>query len=799
MRRIALAALLVTALTPLLHVPGFMFPYVVPRAALMRAAVAVGAGLLLWTVGTDRRSPVDLRDPILWSLMALTAISALSSIAGPSPRHSLFGDFERMWGTLQWAYLTVFYVLLRTFLGDSEWRLYLRVAGYVGVGVAAFALFEHTVESAYPTLADQSTVSTLGNPGYLGGYLLLAAGTAVLVSGRVQKGLRSAVWGLAVPGLFGLAVVLAGNRAGLLGAAVGGGAGAALYLVDRGVRWKAIAAWSGAGLVAVAAALGSFWLLAPDALRSFPVLGRFVTIDPSTGSLAGRFGAWTAGIEGFLHRPLLGWAPENFELAYARFVDPAMHRLQVNQLAPGSLEFDRPHNVLVGALTETGIPGLAAYLGLWASIFAVTVRGWYEDDLGGREAGTLLAAFLGYFVFLQLWFEDHSSAVLLITLAAYLRHRRTGEPLFRVRGPGARSVRRAALWGTAGLAIVAVALWTSGRTGAAARRMAQANAAPALGPKVEFYEEARLLDVPEQRSVATEYASAMGSLGLESASALRPSDSLRAIYSRGVEGADRALAPVGAHNPMAASVDAARGRLAAGAALVFAGEGVQATARRSLRSAVQKSPALLEHRHRLASVEALFGDREAARDELREALTVYDGYGRTYYLMSRMTGSEADSASLSWLRRSFWLDFYPESRSYLRSTVETLLDRGEARKAESLLRTYAASRYLPALRAADDTLAAEREDFLRGLTATVRPGGREDRLYAIVPRDLALLGMWPRAAVAAGDCRGAYRAMSVLINGLSERTWTASLLPTLSGQLSGLRRRCDEGPAPDDR
>lgn len=801
--RVAVLVLLCfVVLTPLLYVPGFMFPYVVPRATVMRAAAAVGAGLLIWIIGTHRSSPVDARDPILWSLLALVAISGLSALAGPGVRHSLFGDFERMWGTVQWAYLTIFYVLLRIFFGDPEWRLYLRVAVYVGAGVATFALFEYLAESAYRTFTGQPTVSTLGNSGYVGGYLLLAAGAAVLAAGHVQKRLCSAAWGLAAPALFGSAVLLAGNRAGLLGAAFGGAAGAALYLADRGVRWKATAAWSGAGLMAVAVVLGAFWLLAPDAFRGFPVLRRLAAIDPSTGSLAGRFGAWTAGIEGFLHRPLLGWGPENFELAYDRFVDPAMHRLQVNQLAPGSLQFDRAHNVLLGTLTETGILGLAAYLGLWASIFIVVFRAWTEDELGAVEAGTLLAAFLGYFVYLQFWFEDHSSAVLLVTLAAFLRYRHTGQRLFRVRSPEGRSLARSVVWGTAALGVVVLALWTSGRTALAARQMARANAAGELGSKVRLYEGARRLAVPEQRSVATEYASAMGELGLESAAALRPSDSLRALYSRGVEGADRALTPVAARNPLAAPVDAARGRLAAGAALVFAGDGVRATARRSLRSAIQKSPALLENRHDLANVEALFGNREAARDELREALAVYDGYGRTYYLMSRMTGEGVDSASLSWLRRSLWLDFYPESRSYLRSTVESLLRRGEPRRAESLLRTYAASRYLPALRAqqADgDSVAAEREAFVRGLTARVQPGGREDRPYGILSRDLPLLALWPRAAAVAGDCRRAALAMSVLINGLSERARTASLLPTLSGQLSRLRNRCTGGSEPDDR
>lgn len=787
---IARASLLAVALVPLLYVPDFMLPYVVPRAILMRAGVAVGAGLLVWTAGTGRWSPADWRDPILLSLAALTLVAAVSSFAAASPHHGLFGNFERMWGTLQWAHLTVFYVLLRTFHGNREWRLYLRLSVYAAVGVAAFTMFEHAAESAYPILVPQSTVSTLGNSGYVGGYLLLAAGATVLVSIRSQKAVRSAAWRLAILALFGLAVAFTGNRAGPLGAVLGGGAGTVLYLTNRGGRWKATATWIGATLLAIGSALAALWLMAPDVFRSLPVLRSLVDIDPSTGSLAGRLGAWEAGIEGFLHRPLLGWGPENFELSYDRFVDPAMHRLRLNQLAPGSLEFDRAHNVLIGTLAETGAIGLTAYIGLWASIFVVALKGYTEGELSAAEAGALLAAFLGYFAYLQFWFEDHSSAVLLITLLAYLRHRRTGQRLFRSGNPEQRSVGQAFLWGTAGLGIVTLGLWANGRTALAARQMADAHGAGELGQKVRLYEEARRLEVREQRSVATEYAAAMGRLGVESAPALRTSDSLRAIYSRGVEGADRALAPVAARNPMAASVDAARGRLATGAALVFARDGVRVTARRSLRSAIQKSPGLLENRHYLASVEALFGNREAARDELRGALAVYDGYGRTYYLMSRMTGGDTDSVSLSWLRRSFWLDFYPEDHAYLRRTAEVLLKRGEAGRAERLFTAYVASRYLPGLRERDDPFAAERKRFFRDLDAEVAPAGRERRPYAITSRDLPFLAMWIRAAAAAGRCDRAVTAAQVLLNGLSEAERTASLRPVLADQIDRLRTRC---------
>lgn len=781
------AVLLLVVLAPLVSVSAMMYPSIVSKALLVRSAVGVGTAFLVWMLATNAWEAVDSRDPVLWSLIGLTAISGLSGLAGSSPHHSFFGDFERTWGAVQWGYLTLLYLLLRTFLGKREWRLVLRAALFVAVGVAAFAALEFVVQRIYPSFAEQQTVGTLGVTGYLGSYMVLAAGLALAVADRFGSTARSALEASAAVALFVIVLLLTGNRAALLGAVAGAAVGSGFFLLARVERPIAVASWLGAGFTLAFAALWSLWLLSPELLLEIPVLRRVVLFEPSSGSVAGRLGAWEAGLEGFVARPLTGWGPENFDLLYARFVDPEMHRLH-----PGNMTWDRAHNVIVGNLAEVGPAGLAAYLALWGSILLTGVRSWREDRLQALEAAALLAAFTGYFVYVQFWFEDHSTAVLLITLAAYLRYRRRGARFFRLERSESRSLPRSALWGTVCLGIAGAVLWVNGRSALAAASMVQANGADEVRTKVQHFEEARRLEVPERRSIAIEYASSMADLGLESAPAIRASDSLRTLYSRGVEGADRALEIAAEQNPLDAWVDAERGRLAAAAALVFAGEGIQNLARESLKRAVAKSPALLAHRHTLATTEALLGDREAARTTLREALGVYDGHGRTYYLLSRMSGSMGEGRALTRLRQSFWLDYYPEEKGYLRRTIGALLERREAEEAERLLTVYVASRYLPGLREQGDYFAAEREEFRRSLAAEIRPSGLEDRPYRIDRRDLPLLAMWPRAAMAAGDCRRAVMATGVLLNGLSERQRTASLRPTIARQFERLRDRCRE-------
>jgi tetratricopeptide (TPR) repeat protein len=59
-------------------------------------------------------------------------------------------------------------------------------------------------------------------------------------------------------------------------------------------------------------------------------------------------------------KPLFGWGPENFELAFYPIFDPKLFLQEYG----GEVWFDRAHNVFIDNLISTGIIGLLAYLAL---------------------------------------------------------------------------------------------------------------------------------------------------------------------------------------------------------------------------------------------------------------------------------------------------------------------------------------------------------------------------------------------------------------------------------------------------
>ncbi|HEY6089751.1 MAG TPA: hypothetical protein VD771_08175, partial [Gemmatimonadaceae bacterium] len=97
-RTTIITLLVVSLLVPVIVVPGFFFPYVVPRNIFFRVVIEVGVAVLVLALCFGRKT-LDLRgEPIFWSLVVFLAVASVSAFFSPARTHSFFGDFERMGG-----------------------------------------------------------------------------------------------------------------------------------------------------------------------------------------------------------------------------------------------------------------------------------------------------------------------------------------------------------------------------------------------------------------------------------------------------------------------------------------------------------------------------------------------------------------------------------------------------------------------------------------------------------------------------------------------------------------------------
>ncbi len=323
---------------------------------LIPFAIYLLAITLSITVNQVRAPNASLNEWLKWIEMLITAIIVVESV-----------------GRKKLGWLVAIIIasgVLQTMSGVWEW-------GFRGIGPAAFRIFGNTYR-AYGTFEQPNPFA-----GYLGMIwtVAIAVGVGMLVvrADRLPKSQR-------LRKSFG-AIALTGGAASLIGLYLSFSRGAWIGAAAAGIvmlMFMPRRRWIGIGLATLGAiiffALYSFNLL-PSAIASrFADVGNYfqvydvrgVHINDSNFAIVERLAHWQAAVNMAEANPIFGVGLGNYEAAYETY------RLVKWQYALG-----HAHNVYLNTLAETGALGLAGYLILWGSIFAVTIR--VVHRAGGME------------------------------------------------------------------------------------------------------------------------------------------------------------------------------------------------------------------------------------------------------------------------------------------------------------------------------------------------------------------------------------------------------------------------------
>lgn len=641
--------LVVTAVTPFVFLPGFVQPFVVPRVAFFRLLVA--AAVLVAAAGWLRR-PARLRlrgETALLALVTFAAVATAAALAGPVPGRGLLGTLNRMGGAIAWVFYLLFFLLLRVGLDDEGWRQLLRATAVVSGAVALYALVQAyggALGIAVPGWGRARIWSTVGNPGPLAAYLTLSAAVAGHLW-RTAAGRRARVLWICVLLLDLWVVLLTGTRAALLGLLFGAALLTGLVPALRGERrgWLRLGGLAGAAAVVTAVAI----LVLGGGL---PAGERLLELGPS--ALENRLPMWEAAWRGFLERPLLGFGPESFDLLYDRYFEPAWY------LASGSSHHDRAHEVLLGALAETGVPGALAYIVFWAAALTSLLRAW-----GQRPVPWLALGLAAYLVYLAFWFEDPVSFPTALVVVAYLVHRSRGRA-WEARGAGSEPpAHRGLRWGAA-LAAVLVA---AGGVLHAARSLAVARdlgAGTRLQPRPALarFSAALERDLPSTREVTSRYVAAADAL-VDRVRAGETSPGrmeMREIFATGRAALDREVR----REPTNSVVRARRARLSATRFRWSGEEEAFRSAVDDLERARELSPGRLRHAHRLARLHASRGDTARAMELLRRARDRLPRWGGTWRVMAVVRwNAGAREGAVELLRRALAAEEGEPDRDFL--------------------------------------------------------------------------------------------------------------------------------------
>jgi len=693
-RTAIMVLLAATMLVPVIFGSGFFFPYVVPRNLYFRALVETGAAILVVALCFGRKR-LDLRgEPIFLALVAFLAAATLSAAFSPARMHSFFGDFERMGGVWAWFNLVLFFLLLRT-MRDEDWPWVLNCAVAVGVFVSVRAIAEHVGVTAGAASSDvivAPSPSTIGNAGLLAGFLVLTlAISAYLACTNVPFRLLY----LAACCVDLLALIYAENRSSLLGLVLGGMAGGVIFAT---ATTKSRQKWI-APLVATLFALVVFGSSA--AIRGFPqstitrslpsVLQRLAQTNPA-GSDESRTMQWRAAIEAFKDRPLVGYGPENHNLAWSAHFDPGIFGVDTDI-------FDRTHNQFLEMMATTGIIGTVAFLGIWLAIGMTLVRAYRAGRISAAAASVLWGLQIAYATYLFFWFVDLNSTMLWIMVAALAASRATVGPIVleaTSTDPHPATARPALA--VAAVLVLLVALYAEGFTPLVANR-ALARLDTPSGSVAEELTDLELLSHSSARQTAhtpvimSQYISSLR----PRLSEMRASPDERKMLDRAFTESFAAFAREIHRDSLNDRLYTHEAGLLMEAAQFYKSSAYRQQAIDAFHKAIDLSPHRIEQRLGLATIYLNDGDYERAVVVLNDAVKSDPLLGEPRYRLAQAyIGAGKGDSALAMLQKSLRLGYVGAPETYL-AMGKRLEFSGRGGTAAALYSDYLEAKYTEAV------------------------------------------------------------------------------------------------------
>jgi len=618
--------------------------------------------------GTGLNSVVGiLRSPVAVTALAFLVSQLIATVCSISPRNSFWGGQEGRWlGAV--SVLCGYAIVVTLPLGVQRRRHAEALVSAIlvgGSGIAAVGIAQRfwpgfpLTAWAFPRVG-----STLGNPIFLGAYLLLIVPLAfarwigAVALWRAVRSpearLRTVAWSLVLAGLLAC-LLFTGSRGPWLGAV-----GAAVVFCGL-VAWHRQRPRLVLATVILLAGVAALLLAvnapraAPEAVERVPYLSR-LRLSRDTGSISERLLVWQGALDLIRGRPRIGGRQDSVEwlrhvVGYGpettRFTFWTAYPVELFHHASSTGFFDRVHNRLLEVVLTTGVLGGVTFVAFFIALGGSLLR----TIRAARSLGelllpaALLSGIVGHVLQLQTGIETIETQTLLWIYAGLaialspgtLRERGSGDQALSksLSGrPGKVSSTRgmrlacAALAACAGAVLVVALAVRGGReivaasrylatqdpqTGASEpQRLGLLNQAIALAPREPLYQQAKFTlhfrlgqGIPDADTVMKNQVLQFGADAIERAISLEPYEALYHV-NRGE-----------LYGYWARSIDASK----------------LAQASESWNRAIELSPRDADLRASLGLLYLETGHPEMARQAIEEAVKVDPLNGENYYVL----------------------------------------------------------------------------------------------------------------------------------------------------------------------
>jgi len=441
---------------PLLNLPPWFSPPGFGKTIVFRIILSILIFLFIWQILSKKhtntfsaiaQNVLDRKNKVFWPfwlLIVLLGVYFLATIFSLDPYFSLWGNPQRSGGFINFAFYIIFAILAFLIIKPRDWKKIWTFSIIIGILVSIIAIFQqfgiftkilYTVERRPP--------STIGGPIFLAIYLLLLSFLSLSFGIKSRNLIKKLFYFSSFLLFIFVVVFITQTRAVFIGLAIG----SLWFLFAYPIRKSPISDGSPSkklillkiivGIILIGGVAGFYFLKTnPEIYKSQPpfmtrAIDRILGISISEGlkTAESRTSAWKVSLEGLKEKPILGYGPENFSIAFDKYYDPTLPGIKRGPSGSWYQWWDRAHNFIFDISVTAGIPALIIYLSLFGTLF------WQLQKLKNqhKSAGISInqcpiichgiqATFIGYFVANFFSFDVFSTYLISFLLIGYSLH-----------------------------------------------------------------------------------------------------------------------------------------------------------------------------------------------------------------------------------------------------------------------------------------------------------------------------------------------------------------------------------------
>ena len=415
---------------PLVIFSQYISPFHFGKAVVFRSLIEILAVIYILLIITNSKY-LPRWTPVVVSFTIFTGLFALCSLTAVDFSYAFWGTLERMGGLFSFLHFWVFFIILiSVFRERKDWEKLLKISIFVGLLSILFAYGQHFRLGKFFVgwQHGERVIGTIGNPALFAGYLLFVLFLSIYFllkpacrQGRKgidikEKGFYAAVFILGLPVLFMTAV--RGSIIAFFGGLFLLGLFYLFFPASRqgGLKNKKTKTFIFVGLFIFLLIVGFVWLNRDQAwVKDVSWLNRITTISLKTSTAQTRLWSWQSGLEGWKEKPILGWGPENFVLAHAKYFDPR-HFAGIGS----ETIWDRAHNIVLEMLTTMGIFGLLSYLSIFVIVYYLLIKSFKEKRIDIATISVFGTMFIVYFVHNLFIFDTTANYLLFFLVLGYV-------------------------------------------------------------------------------------------------------------------------------------------------------------------------------------------------------------------------------------------------------------------------------------------------------------------------------------------------------------------------------------------